>query len=189
MDANMTTANLKHLDEASHLLSVASPAVSRYLQSIRKDSTSENGIGEQFESTSSCNACGNIMIPGWSCFDVERSPSNSSRPNRKRTRKGQSRTKDTKSIAMKCSSCNSINQSRFSKPATKQPTRPLLPTPAPEQSHTVVQEKQIDSPAPIGTKKRARGKKAGLEAMLAKSKADQPKSKGSGLDIMDFMKG
>lgn len=107
--------------------------------------------------------------------------------------------KDAKNVELKCSACGHINRSRVEKPQQTRSKTPSVPakaqstpqsieTPFVSQPQTSDQEKQFEPPASTNTKKRARGKKASLEAMLAKSKANTPAAKSSGFDMMDFMK-
>jgi hypothetical protein len=70
----------------------------------------------------------------------------------------------------------------------KNDTSAPLPDPVPIPVPTP-KEKTPDPPqAKPATRRKARGKNASLQALLANKKPEAPKKSGYGLDFMDFMK-
>lgn len=204
-----TLAALRHLEQASQLLSATSPALSAFLGSEKAALSSAYNIPREGNGTSkTCSACNSILIPGWSC-STSRSrtlPRKEKRGSEKHIN-GQSVTADKNQMVYECSKCHCKNKfnvtSHRPKAARRKSEMPvsgesIIQAPAPSvkptipselsSTHKAVSEKEADRAETSATiKKRSRKTKhGGLQALLAKSKSESTSK--SGFDLMDFMK-
>jgi phage FluMu protein Com len=214
-NTDTTTPAQKHLQAASNALLSTSPHISAFLAHQLRQSKPPTPSSHSNTAPDNCNACGNALIPGWSCTVTQRRlPEISKKPKTK--------SKVTKKPAVlritymgyKCTLCNSVNTTKSDTQApvrrskSKQSLLESKPTVAavPVQTSTTTIAKPTavttatPNPAPStavssssGTargeadKKRNRKQKlGGLQAMLAKSKA--PSTAPKAFDFMDFMK-
>ncbi|KAF2266963.1 hypothetical protein CC78DRAFT_99895 [Lojkania enalia] len=198
----MTTADslesrLKFLKEASYLLAIPSPATAaffgaerdRLLISHDADLESSRKAWDAL-CREVCGACGNLMVPGLSC-DVTRETRKEKLPERRKKDTLKQSTRSDKVMVYSCSRCNRN---------TVQPLYTMMPNHLRKTTHgSAVQSidstaKKDDSgkvskSANANSKQRAKSRKGGLQAMLAKSKAPPLGQVGGlGLDLMDFMK-
>lgn len=194
MASAATTARQRHLKTASELLLAKSPSVSAYLQSVKQAHKSEAPDSSE---TVACKSCGSLLLPGWNC---------KTRPTKQasqRTRKDRlAGLPNQKSITLECSLCHEVTVIKSQKP--KKPSRSFddqgRKRAEPENAMTTKSETLLPSGPPLppaasppaavletGVKKRSRGKKSSLQAMLAGRKVAGP-SKGFGLGLEDFMK-
>ncbi|CAD0098769.1 unnamed protein product [Aureobasidium mustum] len=209
------TAAQKHLQAASNLLLSTSPHISAFLAS-QLQQTKSPSLSHSNAIPNNCRACGNPLIPGWSCIVSKRRLPESS------SKKPKTKSKVAKKPAIpqhtymdyKCTLCNSVNtaKSETQAPARRsksaisflqgKPT--VMSTPVQTNATTTtkptIATTSTPSPAPStavsssseqarggADKKRNRKQKlGGLQAMLAKSKA--PASTPKAFDFMDFMK-
>lgn len=181
----------KFLQEAAHALAVSSPAASTFLGTARSNliedadleltSREHDAFRREF-----CGACGNLMIPGWSC-----KVSTCSQPEKQDT-KPKSRIKESthlrKSTVYNCLRCHRTTtqkvQPRPSKPLRKSKGRtepePMLDNKKPSKEDDAKVLKSINA----SSKQRQKARKGGLQAMLAKNKSQA--SNQGGFDLMDF---
>lgn len=185
----------KYLQEAARILAISSPAVSAELGATRIRLLEERNA--DLEATPKerdalrrelCCACGNLMLPGWSCgVAQERRPAD---PTKKK--KGDAIEKKSR-----CESDLVYTCLRCHRKTTKN-----LPLPPARRTQIAGRVSKIHRPAPTddagktetnkgvktanaSSKQRAKARKGGLQAMLAKSKTQGSASQG--LDLMDFM--
>jgi len=177
-------ARLRFLNEAAHLLAVPAPETSRHLMSKHNALVHDHNLDTPEQRPTSCGACGAIMVPGWegrlemaSNGVVKRQNGKGGKP----LKTGVSR--DPKAMVYTCDSCGRTTQLPLDLPA--KPTRNTLSSLA--QKSTKAPEKAVAA-APSNVKKRAKSKKGGLAAILAKQKESQSQSTSFGLNLMDFMK-
>jgi phage FluMu protein Com len=213
-NTDTTTAAQKHLQAASDLLLSTSPHASAFLAHQLRQSKPPTP-SSSFTAPDNCQACGNALIPGWSCtVSSRRLPEVSKKP--KTISKSKVAKKPTVArityIDYKCTLCNSINtnKSDTQAPARRSKSRkslleskPAISPVATQTSTTITKPTAtMITPNPLPStaissssdqgrggadKKRNRKQKlGGLHAMLAKSKA--PSSTPKGFDFMDFMK-
>lgn len=193
-------ARLRFLEQASETLSVTAPAVSSHLRISKRDAALSYGVDAE-TSGNACSACGRKFLLGWSCEPLRTA---SHRQTRQQRINGDGRI----TRCVKCSACSTTNTIKVQKRAKPQIAKashrvqkknssvlpkethvpepqpdpvPALPSP-PAKEHTP----QTTQPKPTARRK-ARGKKASLQALLA-NKKEAPKSSGFALDFMDFMK-
>lgn len=208
------TAAQKHLQAASDALLSTSPHASAFLA---------NQLGQSKTPTQShpntapdnCHACGNALIPGWSCtVSRRRLPEISKKPRSKSKIAKKPAVPRITYIDYKCNLCNSTNtvKSDAQAPTRRSKSKKSLLesksaiSAVPVHMPTISATKQTTtatatpSPAPSAAvsssseqgrggadKKRNRKQKlGGLQAMLAKSKTSTTGPKA--FDFMDFMK-
>lgn len=197
-------ARLRFLEQASQTLAVSAPTVSSFIRASKRQATALYET-ETTASDNACNACGQLHIIGWSCELVR---SSKHRQTRQQRISGDFPT--TKCV--QCSACGTENTiqhtkrqkqdaPKLSKQASKVQPEPERAVPAKQATPVVLQE-QTPIPSPIPSKeqtpeptqakptvrRKARGKNASLQALLASKKPEAPKASGYGLDFMDFMK-
>lgn len=200
MASTAASARLQHLHNASLALVVASPATAAYLQSTHLAIADEGNDRERLaDNEVVCKACGNILIPGWSCKSLTRNDNKRERPTRSRKE-----SRDVKTVKLECLRCHTTSTalqqkplkapSRARKPAThtlqpniKGPGVNMLPVPAVATGKSL--ETQAKAPIASTTNRKARGKKSSLQSLLASQKRPAAvATKNSGLDLMDFIK-
>ncbi|CAD0084733.1 unnamed protein product [Aureobasidium vineae] len=205
------TAAQKHLQAASNLLLSTSPHASAFLASQLQQTKSPSSSHSNTV-PDNCRACGNALVPGWSCtISKRRLPESSSKKNKTKSRVAKkSAIAQSTYVDYKCTLCNSVNtiKSDTQPPARRSKSKKSLPeskpnlAPPPVQTMTKPATATTSIPSPVPStavtssseqargatdKKRNRKQKlGGLQAMLAKSKA--PSTTPKGFDFMDFMK-
>jgi hypothetical protein len=195
-------ARLRFLEQASETLAVSAPTVASFIRASKREAATLHEA-ETSSPGNICNACGQLLLVGWSCEVVR------SREHRQtRQQRISGATSTTKCV--QCSACGTENsiehhrrrkvdaskvlkQAKEVKPETAVPAK--QPTPAISQEPTPVPSTQPSKePTPEVTqakpavRRKARGKNASLQALLASKKPEAPKPSGYGLDFMDFMK-
>ncbi|KXT00529.1 hypothetical protein AC578_4098 [Pseudocercospora eumusae] len=177
----------QHLDVASQMLMFSSPAVSAHLQMVNDQ---DYQISTPNAQTKSCSACGSIMVLGWSCRRTTRDRTKRTRQDRL-SESGRSAT-----ISLECLGCSSITtvvkeNLRKPKNATiKHGGTPTQQIPSAQQLRapkSAAEKVEAPTASDAGAKKRGRGKRSSLQAMLADRKTTGT-SPGFGLTMDDFMK-
>lgn len=195
-------ARLRFLEQASETLAVSAPTVSSFIRVSKK----EVAVSHEMETPipgNVCNACGQLLLVGWSC-EVVRSGKH------RQTRQQRTSGKTLTTKCVQCSACGNENTiqhrklqkkdtSKLPKPMTevkpetavpaRQPTPAILPelTPVPSPLPSKEPTSEVTQAKPA-VRRKNRGKNASLQALLASKKPEAPKSSGYGLDFMDFMK-
>jgi hypothetical protein len=192
---------MRFLDQAADALAVTAPTVSSYIRASKRNADPSQDLKTESHENA-CNACGRALLLGWSCEPVRSAE-------HRQTRQQRLSGNDTTTKCVKCSACGTesmIHQKKRPKitkeansphatkasaalPARKKnDTSAPLPDPVPIPVPTP-KEKTPDPPqAKPATRRKARGKNASLQALLANKKPEAPKKSGYGLDFMDFMK-
>ncbi|KAF1944472.1 hypothetical protein EJ02DRAFT_93657 [Clathrospora elynae] len=191
--ADQNELRARFLQEAAHLLAISSPVTSAFLGSARNRLIEDTEIEVPSKETDAfrreiCGACGNVMIPGWSCKTSSRTPSIGPRTKEKNGTKEP--TKLDKSIAYACLRCHRETvQTLQPKPRRQvRKTKTRVGPQPPAVLHTRESREEVDNIVPktanAGSKERRKARKGGLQAMLAKNKTQM--SGLGGLDLMDF---
>jgi hypothetical protein len=195
-------ARLRFLDQASETLAVSAPTVSSFIRASKR----EVAISHEVETSTPenvCNACGQLLLVGWSCEIVR-----SGKYRQTRQQRISGKTSTTKCV--QCSACGTENTIQHHKrrktgppqlPKQVKETHPETTVPAVQPTQATPLEKTpVPSPLPSkestpevtqakpNVRRKARGKNASLQALLAAKKPEAPKPSGYGLDFMDFMK-
>lgn len=183
---------LKFLQEAAYLLAVPSPSAAAFLGSasdrlaVEADldiAPKEHGVHRR----EICGACGNVMVPGWSC-KVSNRVQRSTIGKKEKDNKPALPNILEKSTAYTCSRCQRETVHTLQPKPRRQVRKPkasmnlMLPTPV---NHA---KKEVGEPTVKTTnansKQRQKARKGGLQAMLDKNKSQS--SGLGGLDLMDF---
>lgn len=191
--------HLRFLSDAAHLLSQSAPETSAFLMSRRNEVLVENGIPiSDAQRQHACNACGHIMIPGQGD-----------------TLKIQTDKITSHSKAKKSSGPHKTTAKSFPKPAAhprampkgvskvircgKCSTKTVIKVEGPSRisrsqksSHLAKEKGPQTAGEPVNlananSKKRAKNRKAGLQALLDQ-KQGSASSSGFGLSLSDFIK-
>lgn len=192
-------AKLRFLHAAGHLYSATAPATSAQLMLQRHlEMAGSAGPKGHDGSSSSCKACGTVLIPGWTSqiSRVDKRASKMANPkpgSKKHTRAKRSPIAD-KYVRVKCLACHRFEDTPLqkSKPSSNSETAKAT-SQATSSSDAKLQLDPESSPLDNSSKaskrrERARKHKSGLQAMLEKSKLPAAPSSGFGLDLLDFMK-
>ena len=182
-------SRLRYLNDSAHLLASTAPEISKYLMSRRNALIFENNIEQSASQRREvCGACGAIMIIGWEgTLQIE---SQRSRRDKKGRRNGNAATR-AKAVVYTCESCgretrHQLNDTPIRHKSVSSSSIALL---ASHQASLITSTANTATPsANSSSKKRAKARKQGLEAILARQKATEAKTSGFGLDLMDFMK-
>jgi hypothetical protein len=179
----------EYLSAAADVLLTSSPAVAAHLRSVRQEvAAGDDGKSAQ-QSGSICSACGETLIPGWSCTLVGKDE------NQARRLESLKQRPQTKTVRMKCSRCNTISTVTSTKPPRDGQKRTKTATTvsitdamttsglAPSRSEP---SSTLASTIVVGRK--ARGKKSSLQALLAGQQSGAKPSVTTGLNISDFIK-
>jgi len=213
-NTDTTTAAQKHLQAASDVLLSTSPHASAFLAHQLRQSKIPTQSHPN-TAPDNCRACGNALIPGWSCtVSSRRLPEISKKPKTKSKVEKKPAVARITYIDYTCTLCNSINtiKSGTHPPArrskskrstleskstvaavhvqtstinTIKPTTTVTATPSPAPS-TAVSSSSEQGRGGADKKRNRKQKLGGLQAMLAKSKA--PSTATKAFDFMDFMK-
>ncbi|OBR06164.1 RNAse P Rpr2/Rpp21/SNM1 subunit domain-containing protein [Colletotrichum higginsianum IMI 349063] len=193
MDVSTLPIHLGYLNDAAHLLRVSAPETSAYLMSRHNElmflnDAEQNDVRRQHV----CGACGHIMIPGQGTtlkLETEKAL--------KRKRRGNLRTRDPKATkdelrlragARKLFTCGHCSRT----------TNIPLPPPPPavrrrtkSEQLSAAKGRQVPTAEPAkpatsnsSSKKRAKNRKAGLQALLNQAKTSSSGSRN--LSLADF---
>ena len=201
---------LRFLTDAAHLLSASAPETSAFLMSRRTSLLVDNDVPvSETQRQHVCSCCGHVMIPGQGStlkFETEKAL----RGRTKKQTKAQgvstpaSRDKRTSrtgiSKVFTCGNCGRYTKSNLPSPGpisriprSKKTTEQKTPgvTKAQASKPEPEPQPQPSRPAPASanasSKKRAKNRKAGLQALLDQRQGSTPSS-GFGLSLSDFMK-
>lgn len=188
--AHLTELRLDYLRNATHLLAISSPSASSFLGSARDrllgDAELEVSSKDQGSvRLETCGACGNVMIPGWSC-KIRTRPQvqiDGNIPEKKPREPKHTRT----TTVYSCSRCNR-ETSQLLKPKPRRRLRgsnkSLHGTVTSEKIMSRLDDTKSPKSVNTNSKQRQKARKGGLQAMLEKTKTQS--SSQAGLDLMDF---
>lgn len=202
------TRRLDFLNDAAHLLARSAPETSSYLMMSRNSLLLENGLDRSDpDRQHSCGACGQIFIVGQTAsLRLEtvgkKAPRRTERKQKERDQReeeAQRVTSAPEAAVVKrftCERCSAFTKISIAKPAmpkkTHSATRPLkrpaeLPAKPAGQTVSATEEAATGkSAANASSKKRAKARKAGLQAILDESKKQS--SLGNSLTLGHFLK-
>ncbi|KAI9862165.1 MAG: hypothetical protein M1813_004941 [Trichoglossum hirsutum] len=212
MAPDSVVSRLRYLNDAAHLLTVKSPAVSAQLLSQYNKIALKNELNPpDARRRGICGACGSIMVPGWTCH-IHSQGEESPRKTRRKRQKSKSHNAapslvltpdgiemNELRVLYKCQVCGrTTRQIVPKKRASGRPAR-ITAVPHPLTANPSIPAGNLDSnkvePAKVASanassKKRAKARKqGGLQALLAKKKEGGEQKGDFGLDLMDLMKG
>ncbi|KAA8625426.1 Rpr2 domain containing protein [Pyrenophora tritici-repentis] len=181
----------KFLQESAHLLAVSSPTTAASLGQARNRLVEDAEL--QIASKESdafrrgvCGACGNIMIPGWSC-QVSKDPHTKYQEKKDKAKTNQL-LKPNKSIRYTCLRCHRETHQDIQQRPRRQNRKSATSLDTELVTRTRKSTNNVSDPAPktlnATSKQRQKARRGGLQAMLEKKKTEA--SSMSGLDFMDF---
>ncbi|KAI9703830.1 MAG: hypothetical protein M1836_007601 [Candelina mexicana] len=196
------STRLRYLNDSAYMLATTSPATSAYLMSQHRKVASEHDLTiPEARSREVCGACGNIMIIGWSSHTyAEAGPEKLPKSIEETSNSSNSKEPHTgMTMIYECRICNSNTKQDFRKhKIERQPQhRKGAPESVPSQTPGIPTTRTKPASVKLSSvngdsKRRAKARKqSGLQAMLARARADDAKSypsRGFGLDLMDLMK-
>ncbi|KAI1352875.1 hypothetical protein F5Y01DRAFT_84712 [Xylaria sp. FL0043] len=214
MTADPLPATLSFLTDAAHLLSSASPQTSAHLMSQRNSLMFDNGLDQSdVQRQRVCGCCGHIMIAGRDSDELAMESSKTRHPKRRRGNRRKTASASSSSSSPSpsspegrcrkiwtCGNCgryttiklpppDRIPRRRF-KQMTSRPTT-MAGRVANTPSSAITTTTSITEPttrvsANASSKKRAKNRKQGLQALLQQS-ASSKSQLGLGLSLSDFM--
>jgi len=199
MASDELSSTLRFLSDAGHLLAKSSPETSAFLMKTRDGLLFEHEIPlAEAEKQHICSCCGHIMIPEHGSSLGFRSKKRTvGRPGTA----GQQRSNQPKGVepqpsltkAITCGHCGRLTEVKVPAPAPisrRNRMKPLVSGTASVVQTRVSQEDPAQKGnANASSKKRAKSRKAGLQALLDQSNAtkDSKTGLGLGLSLADFM--
>lgn len=196
-------ARLKYLHEAAHVLSTQAPTTSAILGAQFISLTHRAGLELPVSQRQEiCGGCGSPLLPGWSCeTSIGNCPRKKVSSSTSHIRNTPPSTASPKIKIYKCRRCHRetrlFMQNRSKTKLKSVKASSVVPGPvtreltgsATASSANVPALPRTSSLQEAANKKRSRNRKqTGLQALLAKNKADTVEL-SRGLDLMDFMKG
>ena len=203
MAFNDVNPTLKYLEEAGNLLATISPETSAFVMRRRDSLMFENELNQpESQRHNVCTCCGHIIVLGHggsslafkSEKKVTKRPRPTGHPGRKETPDTKPRAGPTKVLT--CGHCGRLTETKFPAPVpiSRRNTRARLvmkaqvPIPETNPRSTVEPVREpVQKPTASGnSKKRAKSRKAGLQALLEQSTASKS-GLGLGLSLSSFM--
>ncbi|KAK4115734.1 hypothetical protein N656DRAFT_795439 [Canariomyces notabilis] len=196
MATSDVTAAIRFLNDAGHLLAITAPETSAYLMSHRNGLMFEHEIplsDKQREHV--CTCCGHIMLPGQGSDlqirQVKRAYKKLGQT--RHPKKDEARSGPTK--VMTCGRCSRLTEVKLPAPAPisrrhlevqkpQKSSEPAVTQSMPTVNSDTVPQKSSTN---ANSKKRAKSRKAGLQALLDQSTAARNMRPGLGLSLADFM--
>ncbi|KAI8634389.1 hypothetical protein F5Y19DRAFT_210096 [Xylariaceae sp. FL1651] len=203
MAADPLPASLSFLTDAAHLLVSASPETSAYLMSQRNSLIFNNNLEQSdVQKQHVCGCCGHIMIAGQgdllTMAAVKTTSKSRSSASRRKAKEAAPRTECRKTLT--CGKCGRYTRINFPPPArisrhrSRQVSRPITTTvtgndgtfSASTSLPVAASTESTKLSANASSKKRAKNRKQGLQALLEQSSSSKPQV-GLGLSLADFM--
>ncbi|KAI1411228.1 hypothetical protein F5Y13DRAFT_191504 [Hypoxylon sp. FL1857] len=198
MASDTLPQSLGFLTDAAHLVMKTAPEASAYLMAQRNSLMSHNDLEQsEMQRQHVCGACGHIMIPGQGSelkIETNKAIRNKKAMRRNSSSKGSGEKKASAVGCRKrvnCGMCGRYTDisvpppARISRRRLLKPNKPL--TFAATHSNASV---PLPEPAKVSanasSKKRAKSRKQGLQALLQQAQSSKPQN-GLGLSLSDFM--
>lgn len=192
MAANGISPTLEYLTDAAHLMRVAAPETAAHLMSQRSHLMFHHDMAlSDVQRQHACGACGHIMIPGNESMlklESRRSKRGATQPPNQRPNP---QTAKAFTKVIRCGRCDRLTKISVAPPAlasrqrvgkTKAKTTGMAGGPISAKDVGVAAAPNASANA--SSKKRAKNRKAGLQALLA----GQQQQKANPLSLADFMK-
>ncbi|KAI0140489.1 hypothetical protein GGR57DRAFT_425280 [Xylariaceae sp. FL1272] len=209
MATDVLPPTLSFLTDAAHLLHAASPEVSAHLMSQRNALMFTNDLVQSdVQRQHVCGCCGHIMVAGQGdALKIEAIKAVKTAKRRKGPRNGEKAKVPPRKGCQKqmtCGNCGHYTKISLPSPPQissrkhlRQGSKPQISgdnagkgrvaSSLPEVTATLGAEASNKSSANASSKKRAKNRKQGLQALLQQSANSKPQS-GLGLSLSDFMK-
>ncbi|KAI1136806.1 hypothetical protein F5Y05DRAFT_104598 [Hypoxylon sp. FL0543] len=198
MASDTLPQSLGFLTDAAHLLMKTAPETSAYLMAQRNSLMFHNDLDQSdVQRQHVCGACGHIMIPGQgSSMKIESNKAIWRKKNEKKN--SVSKNPGEKKVSavgcrkrIDCGMCGRYTDISVPPPAPisrrrlPKPTKALNPGAA-HANASVPSSEPAKVSANASSKKRAKSRKQGLQALLQQAQSSKPQN-GLGLSLNDFM--
>ncbi|PSR79765.1 hypothetical protein BD289DRAFT_375090 [Coniella lustricola] len=194
--------HVNYLNDAAHLLSQASPETSAFLMRRRNELLVENDVPiSDAQRQHVCSSCGHILMPGQGdmlTINPNKASRNKSRIGKKNQRQrppatptlsaqAHARSRLAVSKVISCGQCHRATRLEMEgpKPILRQLNSAATTTAAAAAISTT--DEPVKTSANANSKKRAKNRKAGLQALLDQ-KQTATSSSGLGFSLTDFLK-
>lgn len=215
MASAAVNSRLRYLDTAATRFAVAAPTVAAGLRTQSVRVAYDANLPLTAPTQSVCGACGGVLVPGVSCIKVivsdPRKPTQSGRKVKSSIVKATSSAKPTKVMVYTCKRCHQNTRIPIGQPAKRkqiavsrvEEKREINAAVSAPSGSAVQAREDIEKPALANdaavmasqpqtltkSKQRAKTKKqSGLQALLAKNRANASAAASPAFDLMDFMK-
>lgn len=195
MSTSNLATDLNYLADAAHLLAEAAPETSAYMMSCRTGLMFANELQHSdVQKQHICGACGHIMIPGHgSALRIESDRAlHRQKHHHNRAEKKPQHAKDVEnrsgpSKVFSCGHCGRYTKIALPPPSPITRKKTYVHSTVPTSvSRGAESQKQA---ANASSKRRAKNRKAGLQALIEQSQANRNLAKPAlGLSLADFMK-
>lgn len=209
MEKETLEPSLRYLTDAAHLLTQTAPETSAHLMARRNDFMFENNLElSDRQREHICGSCGHIMVPG--AGDVLKLETDKAIRKSRRNKGAAAAKPDAKKAGrvsgvrkvITCKMCDRYTKLDFPPPppiVRRTKAKPAaaknsgLPAPG-SNAHANVLSAQASEPAKAppsanaSSKKRAKNRKQGLQALLQSQASTAAPKVGLGLSLADFMK-
>ncbi|KAK1474268.1 RNAse P Rpr2/Rpp21/SNM1 subunit domain-containing protein [Colletotrichum cuscutae] len=191
MDASNLPAHLSYLNDAAHLLRASAPETSAYLMSHHNELMFINDVEQNdVQRQHICGACGNIMVPGKGTtlkLETEKALKRKRRSvttQASKTKLEPQQRSGTRKF-FSCGKCSRVTKISFPAPppAVRRRAKTEHRSAAKTQQATVA-EAAKPATSNSSSKKRAKNRKAGLQALLSQAKTSS--SGARNLSLADF---
>ncbi|KAK0741016.1 hypothetical protein B0T18DRAFT_332432 [Schizothecium vesticola] len=209
MAFNDVNPTLRYLTDAGNLLANMSPETSAFVMRQRDSLMFENELTQpESQRQNVCTCCGHILVPGCGGSAlIFKSEKRVPKKAQSTGHRGQEEPADTKPRAgptkvLTCGHCGRLTETKFPAPGpisrramragrvvkTQAQTHAQVPAPATNARSTIEPAREpVQKPTASGnSKKRAKSRKAGLQALLERSSASRS-GLGLGLSLSSFM--
>jgi tartrate dehydratase beta subunit/fumarate hydratase class I family protein len=172
---------LNYLNNAAHVLCSSSPTTSAHLMSVHNGLVNQHGMTRtDTQRQQACDACGHILLP--QDGSIIRLQERASRPRVKRQQASTATLQHRPIKVIHCGFCSRQTHIQIQTPAPTPASRSRRHVNKTSSSKAVPQDEKATANA--SSKKRAKNRKAGLQALLS----GQQKSASSSLSLADFMR-
>lgn len=178
------------LGDAAHLLAMTSPETSAFLMRRRNELLVENDIAiPDAQRQRVCSCCGHVMVPGQG--STLRLETNKALRSRTKSKQHQNRRAVPGGISkvMTCGRCGRNCKVKMNGPSRISRHKKVAESAITPQAKQARHSESAKPSANASSKKRAKNRKAGLQALLdQKQGSSSSSSSGFGLSLSDFMK-
>ncbi|UNI20268.1 hypothetical protein JDV02_006371 [Purpureocillium takamizusanense] len=183
--------DLDFLNDAAHLLRDTAPDASAHLMRHRADLMLHNNLDQhELQRQHVCSACGHIMVPGLAETTLRLQRPNAHRQEKKKRSTGEARSRAKEPAAVQgpskeltCGRCHRITRVSLGQRPAAVRGRVAKPSAAKQTEKPPVTAASFKASANASSKKRAKNRKGGLQALLASQQKPTPS-----LSLADFMK-
>jgi hypothetical protein len=184
------TETMDYLNDAAHLMRTMAPHTSAHLMSVRNSFSGHNGVSPtDVQRQHACGGCGHIMMPGdanGTTVKLQRRPQLQNKKGHPIQKKSQTITTPSPGPikVLSCGFCGRQTTTSFGlPPAAAAAARRKVGKPREKQAKPTDTKEPPKATANVNSKKRAKNRKAGLQALLS----GQQQQRSSGLSLADFM--